>query len=312
MARSKANARTTHVGLRRCAPSGCSRFALRAHPASRDLCAAFHIPSPVAQRKVWGLACALSRDHTVLAVKALRADLWSVLDGLAPSSGASLDGCAAAWGQAVQAGRLHKSKAKDMNAHLSLNVTDAGAVLLALECLCSKNVASKLYKECGGSASRIVELARIQNGAKWARLQATQVLHEWALLERAASGPALEAPHAVRELLPRLLGTLTHQVFCALFLDNRHRLIAMRELLRGPIEGAPVHPREVVKEALAHNAAAVLLAHNHPSQVCEPSQADELIAARLREALALVGIRVPDHFVVGGSKCMSFAERGLI
>jgi DNA repair protein RadC len=199
-----------------------------------------------------------------------------------------------------------------MNAHLSLNVTDTGPVLLALESLYSKRVASKLYKECGGSASRILELARIQNGAKWARLQAAQVLHERALLEQAAAGPALEAPAAVRELLTRLLGTLTHEVFCALFLDNRHRLIAMRELFRGTIDGASVHPREVVKEALAHNAAAVVLAHNHPSQVCEPSQADELITSRLREALALVDIRVLDHFVVGGAKCMSFAERGLI
>ena len=199
-----------------------------------------------------------------------------------------------------------------MNAHLSLNVTDTGPVLLALETLYPKRVAARLYKECGGSAARVLEIARIQNGAKWARLQAAQVLHERALLEQAAQGPALETPAATRALLARLLGTLTHEVFCALYLDNRHRLIAMRELFRGTIDGASVHPREVVKEALAHNAAAVILAHNHPSQVCEPSQADELITARLKDALALVDIRVLDHMIVGGAKCTSFAERGLI
>lgn len=199
-----------------------------------------------------------------------------------------------------------------MNSHLSINVTDTGAVLLALHALYPKRMAAKLYREASGSATRILELARMQNGERWARLQAAQTLHERALVEQAASGPVLQAPAAVRELLSRLLGTLTHEVFCALFLDNRHRLIAMRELFRGTIDGASVHPREVVKEALAHNAAAVVLAHNHPSQVCEPSQADELITARLREALGLVDIRVLDHFVVGGSKCISFAERGLI
>ena len=199
-----------------------------------------------------------------------------------------------------------------MNTHLSLNVTDTGTVLQALEQLYPKRQAAKLYKDCGGSATRLLELARIQNGAQWSRLNAAQVLHERALFEQASRGPALEAPQAVRELLCRLLGTLTHEVFCALYLDNRHRLIAMKELFRGTIDGASVHPREVVKEALAMNAAAVVLAHNHPSGVCEPSQADELITSRLRESLGLVDIRVLDHMVVGCGKCVSFAERGLL
>ena len=101
-------------------------------------------------------------------------------------------------------------------------------------------------------------------------------------------------------------------MFCCLYLDNRHRLIAFDELFRGTIDGASVHPREVVKQALARNAAAVILAHNHPSGVAEPSQADELITQRLKEALALVDIRLLDHVIVGDGNCLSFAERGLI
>jgi DNA repair protein RadC len=95
-------------------------------------------------------------------------------------------------------------------------------------------------------------------------------------------------------------------------LDNRHRLIAFDELFRGTIDGASVHPREVVRQALARNAAAVILAHNHPSGVAEPSQADELITQRLKEALALVDIRLLDHLVVGDGSCVSFAEKGLL
>jgi DNA repair protein RadC len=101
-------------------------------------------------------------------------------------------------------------------------------------------------------------------------------------------------------------------MFCCLFLDNRHRLMAFEELFRGTIDGASVHPREVVRQALYRNAAAVILAHNHPSGVAEPSQADELITLRLRDALALVDIRVLDHLIVGDNRCVSLAERGVL
>ncbi len=103
-----------------------------------------------------------------------------------------------------------------------------------------------------------------------------------------------------------------YEVFCCLHLNSRHQLIAFEELFRGTIDGASVHPREVVKAALARNASAVILAHNHPSGVAEPSHADELITVRLREALGLVDIRVLDHLVIGDGRCMSFAERGLL
>jgi DNA repair protein RadC len=126
------------------------------------------------------------------------------------------------------------------------------------------------------------------------------------------TGPALEAPKVTQAFLIAQLRDRPYEVFCVLHLDNRHRLIAFEELFRGTIDGASVHPREVVKQALARNAAAVILAHNHPSGVAEPSQADELITYRLRDALGLVDIRVLDHLIVGDNRCVSFAERGLL
>jgi len=125
-------------------------------------------------------------------------------------------------------------------------------------------------------------------------------------------GKSLESPRVVREYLSVTLGTRPHEVFGILYLDNRHRLIEWQELFRGTIDGASVHPREVVKEALARNCAACILVHNHPSSVAEPSQADELITRRLKDALALVDIRVLDHIVVGGGDVTSFAEKGLL
>lgn len=130
--------------------------------------------------------------------------------------------------------------------------------------------------------------------------------------EALRAGPAMLAPDSTRAFLTAQLRDRPYEIFCCLFLDNRHRLIAFEELFRGTIDGASVHPREVLRQALAHNAAAVILAHNHPSGVAEPSQADELITRRLREALALVDIRVLDHLIVAGPDTLSFAERGLL
>lgn len=125
-------------------------------------------------------------------------------------------------------------------------------------------------------------------------------------------GPLLDSPAAAIKYLVPLIGALEHEVFCCGFLDNRHHLIKFVELFRGTVDGASVHPREVVKAALECNASAVVLAHNHPSGNSAPSQADELITRRLREALALIDIRVLDHFIVGGDGVLSFAERGLL
>ena len=133
-----------------------------------------------------------------------------------------------------------------------------------------------------------------------------------AMTRRVRRGVALDSPHALREFLAIKLGALEHELFAVLLLDTRHRLIDYVELFRGTIDGASVHPREVVKLALAHNAAALVFAHPHPSGAATPSQADEIITHRLREALALVDIRVLDHIIVAGGEALSFAERGLL
>jgi DNA repair protein RadC len=132
------------------------------------------------------------------------------------------------------------------------------------------------------------------------------------IAHRVRRGASMTSPVAVRDFLRLRLGTREFETFCCLFLDNRHRLIEFVELFRGTIDGASVHPREVAKEALARNAAAVIFVHPHPSGVAEPSAADELITRRLRDTMDLVGVRVLDHLVIAGDEVVSFAEAGLI
>jgi len=124
-------------------------------------------------------------------------------------------------------------------------------------------------------------------------------------------GATLGSPHDTRDFLRLELSTEEQEVFCCLFLDNRNRVIEFRRMFHGTIDGASVYPREVVKAALLLNAAAVILAHNHPSGIAEPSSADKQITNRLKDALALVEVRVLDHMVVG-EEIVSFAERGLL
>lgn len=126
------------------------------------------------------------------------------------------------------------------------------------------------------------------------------------------SSAVLSSPSLVREYLRTLLAGQEREVFVMVLLDNRHRVIASEILFAGTIDGARVYPREVVKCALRHNAAAVIFAHDHPSGVLEPSAADELITRRLKEALDLIDVRVLDHFIVGDGQCASFSERGLL
>jgi DNA repair protein RadC len=129
---------------------------------------------------------------------------------------------------------------------------------------------------------------------------------------RVARGEALESPQDTLNFLQASLRDRSYEVFCCLFLDNRHRVLAFEELFRGTLNGTAVYPREIVKRALALNAAAVILVHNHPSGVAEPSRADEQLTERLVEALTLVDVRVLDHFVVGDGETVSFSERGLL
>jgi len=148
--------------------------------------------------------------------------------------------------------------------------------------------------------------------AKYAQMQATMEMARRVTEEPLRQGDPLKSPEDTRRFLASRLGTYPHEVFAALFLDNRHRIIHYRELFRGTIDGAAVYPREVVRQALEDNAAAVIFAHNHPSGVAEPSQADIALTKRLKDALALVDIRVLDHMVVGHGEVISLAERGLM
>jgi len=125
-------------------------------------------------------------------------------------------------------------------------------------------------------------------------------------------GQTIRSPTDTQDFLHAKIRHLGHEMFCCLYLDNRHRVLRFDELFRGTIDGTSVYPREVVKEALAINAAAVILAHNHPSGVAEPSQADERITRRLKSALELVDIRLLDHLIVGDGETTSLASRGLL
>ena len=132
-----------------------------------------------------------------------------------------------------------------------------------------------------------------------------------AINRRFKHGTVLSSPAKSQEYLKLKLATLEHEVFTVLWLDNRHRIIAFKELFQGTIDGASVYPREVVKSALEYNAAACIFSHNHPSGVAEPSQADQYLTKQLKDALSLIDVRVLDHIIVG-EDCTSFAERGLL
>jgi len=146
--------------------------------------------------------------------------------------------------------------------------------------------------------------------AKFAQLQAVQEMGRRHMAERLRNKSALENPQAVRDYLKALLRHEQHEVFGCLFLDSRHQVLTFEALFHGSIDNTSVHPRQVVKRALANNAAAVILCHNHPSGNATPSQADRRLTKRLQEALLLVDVRVLDHFIVGDGDPLSMAEYG--
>jgi DNA repair protein RadC len=148
--------------------------------------------------------------------------------------------------------------------------------------------------------------------AKYVLFQAALELGRRYLDQTLARGDALTNAEQTRRYLTARLRHYPHEVFACLFLDNRHRIIAFEELFHGSIAGASVYPREVVRRSLHHNAAAAIFAHNHPSGVAEPSQADIQMTRRLQDALELVDVRVLDHIVIGDGGSVSFAERGLL
>ncbi len=184
-----------------------------------------------------------------------------------------------------------------------------------------KNVlllAQELVDGFGGVAgllhSGADELGRVKGlgPAKRAELLAVVELARRALAQEIRQKPLFDSPQAVAHYLQLHFGHKPHEVFAVLFLDSQHRLLALEELFRGTLSQTSVYPREVVLRALHHHAAAVVLAHNHPSGTAEPSRADEMLTQTLKSALSLVDVRVLDHFVVTASACRSMAELGLV
>ncbi len=179
-------------------------------------------------------------------------------------------------------------------------------------------LAQQVLDAFGGAAGLLhaspAELKRIKGlgPAKRAELSAVIELARRSLQQRLADRPAVDSPGAVRDYLRLQLGAREHEVFAVLFLDAQHRLLQFDEMFRGTLTQTSVYPREVVRRALALNAAAVILAHNHPSGVAEPSRADEFLTQSLKAALQLVDVRVLDHMVVARGGVVSFAERGLL
>jgi DNA repair protein RadC len=177
------------------------------------------------------------------------------------------------------------------------------------------DLAREILQQFGGVAGMLgADLVGIKGlgPAKSAQFVAALELARRSLQQEMKEGTALTSPGAVRDYLRLQLGGRAYEVFLCIWLDAQHRVLDSEELFRGTLTQTSVYPREVVKRALARNAAAVILAHNHPSGVAQPSQADELLTANLKEALALVEVKVLDHFIIAGNRAISFAERGLL
>ena len=179
-------------------------------------------------------------------------------------------------------------------------------------------LADEVLAQCGGFAGLLAargeDLGRIKGlgPAKRAEILAVMEIARRAIAQPLRQAPVFDAPQRVKEYLALQLGGLPHEVFTVLFLDHQHRLLELEEMFRGTLTQTSVYPREVVRRAMALNAAAVILAHNHPSGVAEPSRADEFLTQSLKSALGLVDVRVLDHLVVGRGQVVSMAERGLL
>lgn len=191
---------------------------------------------------------------------------------------------------------------------LRVGVTGKSAVDLARDLLTQFGSLNGIF------AAQLSELTQVQGigSSKYVQLQAIFEMSRRALNEQMQVKDILRSPKQVRDYLCLRLGNLTREVFVVLFLDAQNRVVTTEEMFSGTLTQTSVYPREVVKRALHHNAASVIFAHNHPSGIAQQSQADELITKQLKEALALVDVRVLDHFIVAGNTTLSFSERGLL
>ncbi len=205
-------------------------------------------------------------------------------------------------------GAASLSDAELLAIFLRTGVTGKSAVDLARELLTQFGSLTQLFAASEAEFCAVHGMGQ----AKYVQLQAIKEMSLRGLKEELHRGDALNSPRVVRDYLQLLLGGRHQEVFLVLFLDTQHRVIASEEMFHGTLSQTSVYPREVVKRALAHNAAAVILAHNHPSGVAEPSQSDQLLTIALKQALSLVDVRVLDHFVVAVGQTLSFAEKGLL
>jgi DNA repair protein RadC len=208
----------------------------------------------------------------------------------------------------IRHGAVSLSDAELIAVFLRVGVNGKSAVELGRDMVAHFGSLNRLF------AAKLPEFTAMHGlgPAKFAQLQAVMELARRALAEELQAGELLSSPAAVTRYLRLLLANRPHESFIVLFLDVKNRLIACEELFRGTLTQACVYPREVVKAALSHNAASVLLAHNHPSGSPEPSTADRTLTHTLKQALSLVDIRILDHFIVAGPHVYSFAERGEI
>ena len=177
-----------------------------------------------------------------------------------------------------------------------------------LKLLIGEKTALKVYQ---GSLARLF-IDGTKDVDMYPKIVAVQEIMQRALGEELKHRDALSSPSMVRDYLRVLLSGKEHEVFVVIFLDAQNRVLEAEELFRGTLTQTSVYPREVVKSALKANAASLIFAHNHPSGIAEPSHADQLLTQALKQALALVDVKVLDHFIVAGNACLSFAERGLI
>jgi len=191
---------------------------------------------------------------------------------------------------------------------LRVGVTGKSAVDLARDLLTQFGSLNGIF------AAPLTELTQVNGigSSKYAQLQAIFEMSRRALNEQMQLKDILSSPQQVRDYLCLRLGGLTREVFVVLFLDAQNRIVCTEEMFSGTLTQTSVYPREVVKRALHHNAASVIFAHNHPSGLAQQSQADELLTQQLKQALALVDVRVLDHFIVAGNTTLSFVERGLL
>ncbi|MDO8925302.1 MAG: DNA repair protein RadC [Sideroxyarcus sp.] len=206
----------------------------------------------------------------------------------------------------LQRGAASLSDAELLAIFLRTGVVGKSAVDLARELLVRFGSLTRLFAAAEKEFCAIHGMGQ----AKFVQLQAVVEMARRALQEEMRTGDALNSPRAVREFLQLLLHARQQEVFVAIFLDAQHRVVATEELFQGTLTQTSVYPREIVKRALHHNAAAMIFAHNHPSGVAEPSDSDRLLTEELKRSLALVDVRVLDHFIVAGAGCLSFAEKG--